>query len=156
MKKGIPKGRNKIQKAVLTGATVLFLSCCHLFISCGKKTSPKLTQYYVQGEKLYIRHCSNCHQVDGRGLGRLYPPLDTSDYMVENFNEVICLIRYGKSGEMLVNGKQFNQPMQGISVLSDLEIAEIATYIYNSWTHEHGIVEVKDASKILEGCQSSD
>jgi hypothetical protein len=57
---------------------------------------------------------------------------------------------------MMVNGKQFNQPMRGISVLSDLEVAEIATYIYNSWTHDRGIVEVKDASKILQGCQSPD
>jgi mono/diheme cytochrome c family protein len=107
----------------------------------------------VQGEKLYLKHCSNCHQKDGTGLGRLYPPLRESDYMKNNFEEVVCLIRYGISGEIIVNGEQFNQPMQGISALTDLEIAEITTYIYNSWGHEKGICEVREVSAILKACE---
>lgn len=130
---------------------VLFISCV-IVVSCGKKSSPKFRQYYVQGEKLYLKHCSNCHQADGSGLGRVYPPLDTSDYMEKNLKEVVCLIRYGKSGELIVNGEQFNQPMQGVTALSDLEIAEIATYIYNSWTHARGMLDVKEVSEILNDC----
>lgn len=94
----------------------------------------------------------NCHQSDGSGLGRVYPPLNNSDYMKNNFEDVICLIRYGKRGELIVNGVQFNQPMPAIPGLSDLEIAEITTYIYNTWEHERGIVEVKDATTILKSC----
>lgn len=125
---------------------------CLLAAGCKTKSSPKFDQYYVQGQKLYEKHCINCHQKNGSGLGRVYPPLDTSDYMEKNFDEVICLIRYGKTGELFVNGQQYNQPMQGISNLSDLEVAEIATYIYNTWTHHRGIVEVKSAAQILESC----
>lgn len=130
----------------------LVLGCSLLLAGCGKTSSPKFRQYYVQGERLYLTHCSNCHQADGSGLGRVYPPLDTSDYIDKHFTEVICLIRYGKTGELTVNGEQFNQPMQGIPALTDLEIAEIATYIYNTWTHGRGIVEVKEATKILSEC----
>ncbi len=72
--------------------------------------------------------------------------------MENNFEEVICLMRYGKSGPMFVNGLQYNQLMKGIGALSDLEIAEIATYIFNTWKHERGIVEVKDAARILQIC----
>ena len=126
--------------------------CFALIIACGKKSSPKFTQYYVQGEKLYLKHCSNCHQVEGTGLARIYPPLNTSDYMDTNFNDVICLIRHGKTGQMIVNGKEFNQPMPGVTTLSDLEVAEIATYIYNTWSHARGIVEVKQAAEILNSC----
>lgn len=125
-----------------------------LLLSCGEKSSMKFKQYHVQGEKLYLKHCSNCHQTDGSGLGRVYPPLDTSDYMENNFEDVICLIRHGKSGELIVNGQQFNQPMYGVPTLSPLEIAEIATYIYNTWSHERGIVEVTEVSKILDRCQT--
>ena len=124
-----------------------------MLVTCGKNSSPKFKQYYVQGERLYAQHCSNCHQFDGSGLGRVYPPLDTSDYMQGNFEQVICLIRYGKSGSLIVNGKEYNQPMKGISSLSDLEIAQIATYIYNTWSHETGLVEVKDVSRLLNDCQ---
>jgi cytochrome c551 len=117
-----------------------------------KEGSSKFRQYYNQGEQLYEQHCSNCHQPTGKGLGRIYPPLDSSDYMEKNFESVICLIRNGKKGELIVNGKNFNQPMPGIAVLTDLEIAEITTYIYNTWQHKRGIVEVKEVSSVLDRC----
>lgn len=106
----------------------------------------------MQGEQLYIKNCSNCHQKTGTGLGLVYPPLKNSDYMDHNFEEVICLIKNGKKGDLMVNGKNFNQNMPGIPSLTDLEVAEIATYIYNSWENERGIIEVQDVSKLLSLC----
>ena len=132
--------------------------CCMLLCTCTSKPSPdtstKFDQYFIQGEQLYLRHCSNCHQKNGKGLGLIYPPLDTSDYMENHLKEVVCLMRNGKSGELLVNGKNFNQAMPGVQTLSDLEIAEIATYIYNSWSHSKGIIDVKSVSQILSSCDS--
>ena len=122
-------------------------------VSCTPKDA-KFQQYFVQGQMLYEKNCSNCHQKNGKGLGLIYPPLDTSDYMQNHFEEVLCLMRSGKSGELIVNGKNFNQPMPGIPTLTDLEIAEIATYIYNSWSHDKGIVDVKMASQVLSACDS--
>lgn len=72
--------------------------------------------------------------------------------MRDNLEEVICLIRMGKKGSLLVNGVEYNQPMPGIPTLTDLEVAEIATYIYNTWSHERGLIEVKDVSAIMERC----
>ena len=116
--------------------------------------SAKFDQYFVQGEQLYLKNCSNCHQKNGTGLGLIYPPLKGSDYLLENMNEVICLIRNGKSGELIVNGKSFNKEMPPMPLLSDLEIAEIATYIYNSWGHDEGLIEVADVSSVLAKCDS--
>lgn len=133
--------------------TIISILAPAILSQCGKASSPKFNQYYVQGERLYLSHCSNCHQVDGTGLARVYPPLNTSDYMEKNFEEVICLIRHGKTGEISVNGVGYHQPMKGIPSLSDLEIAEIATYIYNTWNHDRGLVDVKETSAILGRCQ---
>lgn len=72
--------------------------------------------------------------------------------MQKDVKAVLCLMRYGIEGDLMVNGKKFNQPMPGIPTLTDLEIAEIATYIYNSWSHNKGIVDVKDASEMLTSC----
>ena len=113
----------------------------------------KLTQYTRQGEELYLKHCSNCHQANGKGLGLVYPPVDVSDFIDSNFQKTICLIEYGTSGEMLVNGKSYNKPMPGVPTLTDLEIAEIATYLYNSWGRSKGLVEIKTVTKILEECR---
>jgi cytochrome c551 len=148
---------NNLKISTYKPANICFLlfASCLLLSNCSrskKDFSPKFTQYYNQGETLYQKHCSNCHQKDGTGLGRLYPPLSTSDYMDRNFKDVVCLMRYGKKGEMIVNGKNFNHAMPGIASLTDLEIAEIATYIYNTWNHQRGMVEVKEVTELLKAC----
>lgn len=131
-----------------------FLIFISLLIYCTKSRSVKFEQYYVQGEQLYLKHCSNCHQTDGTGLGLLYPPIHQSDFMKKNFEQVLCLMKHGIQGEITVNGKSYVQPMPGVQSLTDLEIAEIATYIYNSWEHNRGIVEVTQASQILKDCKT--
>jgi cytochrome c551 len=136
----------------LLSAFCFLLACSGDSKSGSRSTDVKFSQYYNQGELLYQKNCSNCHQKNGSGLGRLYPPLDTSDFMTKNFEDVICLIRYGKKGTLVVNGITFNQPMPGIPTLTDLEIAEIATYIYNSWSHERGIIEVTEVSTLQKNC----
>ncbi len=139
---------------ILPVALVLVITCDRSNrILSDKKPSIKFTQYYLQGEQLYQKHCSNCHQPDGTGLGRVYPPLHQSDFMTNNFEQVICLMKKGMEGEITVNGKEYNQPMPGVSTLTDLEIAEIATYIYNTWEHQRGIIEVSEASRILRECR---
>jgi len=85
-------------------------------------------------------------------LGRLYPPVDQSDFMENNFDEVICTIKYGKQGILIVNGDDYNMEMKGNPGLTELEIAEIVTYIYNTWTHKKGLVDVTDVSRILANC----
>jgi len=140
----------KVYGFILCMAGTIWISC-----SPGQKhgESVKFQQYFVEGEQLYVTHCSNCHQKNGKGLGLLYPPLDQSDYMDNNLQEVICLMKYGKSGEIVVNGKTYNQPMPGVITLTSLEIAEIATYIYNSWSHKRGIIEVIEVTKTLDQCE---
>lgn len=132
------------------GIILLMFSC----VSKSGDNSPKFSQYYVQGEQLYIVHCSNCHQKTGKGLGRIYPPLDTSDFMNASVSRAICIIRNGLEGEIIVNGISYNQAMPGFPSLSDLEIAQISTYIYNTWSHEQGIIDVKQVTKTLTECDS--
>ena len=134
------------------GAIVVVIAIC---FSCQSKSDVQFQQYYVQGEVLYTNHCSNCHQKNGRGLGLIYPPLDESDYMENNLEEVLCLMKNGRSGELLVNGKLYNQPMPGVPTLTNLEIAEIATYIYNTWGRERGKIEFGIVTKVLEHCKPS-
>jgi cytochrome c551 len=107
----------------------------------------------VQGQVLYEKHCSNCHQKNGQGLGRLYPPLASSDFLQNNFEKSLCLMKYGMQGEIIVNGKNYNKTMPAIPSLTELEIAEIATYIGNSWGHEQGLIDVAKSSKIISTCR---
>ncbi len=134
---------------------VVCLTIVVLTIRCRSKSEVEMEQYFNQGEVLYTQHCSNCHQKNGKGLGLLYPPLDKSDFMDQNFEAVLCLMKYGKSTPTVVNGKTYVQPMKGVSELTDLEIAEIATYIYNTWEHKRGIVHVNEVRSKMPQCDSA-
>jgi mono/diheme cytochrome c family protein len=142
--------------------TLIFFALLIVGCSSGnEKTSDssedtmKKKQYLVAGETLYLQYCSNCHQQDGTGLADLYPPLLNADYMEENFEEVICIIKNGKQGEIVVNGKTYNQIMPPLNMLTDLEVAEIATYIYNNFGHERGLIGVKQVSGLLDQCEEN-
>ena len=115
---------------------------------------PKFKIYYVEGQRLYNQYCSNCHSITGNGLGQLYPPLIKSDYMAANINKVFCLMKYGISDSIKVNGVVYNRTMFGVPSLTELEIAEIATYIYNSWGNEKGYVDVSTVSKAMKDCNA--
>ncbi len=138
---------NRLTKWLLTAALPGALLC-----GCTTAQERKFKQYYLQGQLLYQKHCSNCHQPDGSGLKNLYPPLALSDFLKNNPEKTLCLMRYGLTGEVVVNNITFNQPMPGIPTLTDLEIAEIATYIYNSWGNAKGLVEVQEAERVLRSC----
>lgn len=121
-----------------------------------RREKTRYEQYLVQGKRLYIQHCQNCHQKDGGGLGTLYPPLANSDYLKKNHSDLSCVIKYGLEGEIIVNGESFNMKMEGLRNLKDLEIAEILTYVSNSWGNQHGMISVQEVQGQLKDCVSTD
>jgi len=143
--------RHKVYRLWNMDHALLFLLTTFMLCACATK-STKDQQYFAQGQVLYEKNCSNCHQKNGNGLGLLYPPLASSDYFEKNLNTSLCLMKYGKQGEIIVNGKSFNKPMPGVPSLTELEIAEIATYINNSWGWQKGIVEISQVKTALDEC----
>jgi mono/diheme cytochrome c family protein len=110
----------------------------------------KTKQYAIQGQQLYLQHCSNCHQEDGTGLTRLIPPLRKADYMLADIDRSLYIIRYGLNGSIIVNDIEYNQPMPGNSNLTPLEIAQIGTYIYNVWGNREGLITIEKVKEALE------
>lgn len=144
------------------GRVFLLLSGC-LFLACtaddkqdnsmDRDTVLKFEQYQVQGRKLYLQHCAQCHQPDGTGLADLIPPLAGVDFL-QDTSQTVCIIRYGAKGPLVVNGKVYNQVMPANPQLTALEVAELATYISNAWGNEGGYFITAEAAKaVLEGCQ---
>lgn len=129
-----------------------FLSIVAITLSCQSDEEIKRQRYITEGILIYKTNCANCHQTNGQGLAALYPPLAGSDYLA-NKNSVICLIRYGQQGPIQVNGKRYNRPMPAQPQLSDLEIAELTTYIYNEWEKETTVTDVKTVTPILNQCR---
>lgn len=91
------------------------------------------------GRELYGRTCFACHQSEGQGVPNAFPPLAKSDFLNANPNRAISAVLHGLSGEITVNGKKFNNVMTSQN-LTDEEVADVLTYVYNSWGNNKTVV----------------
>jgi len=105
----------------------------------GGKKAPKeemkalsLEERMTFGKDQYMATCAACHQADGKGIEGAFPPLAKSDYLNADVDRAIDIVLHGKSGEITVNGKKYNSVMTA-QALSDEEVANVLTYVYNSW-----------------------
>lgn len=132
-----------------------------LAFSCAPKSSneentlanisdPEVMQYAIPGKKLYESYCANCHQSDGKGLGKLIPPLRDADYFKASIHRTVWIIRHGQSGEITVNGQKYNQAMPGNPTLKPLDIAQITTYLYNIWEMKEGVITANEIADYLQ------
>jgi len=110
---------------------------------------------YKQGEIMYENFCSSCHGMEGEGLRGLVPPLAGADFLKNNPSQIACIIRHGVEGEMLVNGKVFDQPMAAIPQLSYFEITNVINYINQAWGNDLGYYKVGEVQKDLENCEKA-
>lgn len=98
-----------------------------------KSTAVKTVAEQVKaGKELYGRTCFACHQSEGQGVPNAFPPLAKSDFLNANPDRAINAVLHGLSGEITVNGKKFNNVMTSQN-LTDDEVADVLTYVYNSW-----------------------
>ena len=113
-------------------------------------SDPEVMKYAVTGKGLYENYCGNCHQADGKGLGKLIPPLRDSDYFQASVHRTVWIMRHGQKGEIVVNGENYNQAMPANPQLKPLEIAQIATYLYNIWGMHEGVISSPEVEDLLK------
>jgi mono/diheme cytochrome c family protein len=100
-----------------------------VYSSCIDNKFNNATVNLASGYQLYEKNCSNCHQTDGSGLAKLYPPLLNSDFIKNNPTAIDSIIKYGQKGPIMVNGVSYNMAMPSSKKLSDFEIKQIASYV---------------------------
>mgnify|MGYP001228851891 CR=1 FL=1 len=110
----------------------------------------KYKQYIIQGKILYSSRCSHCHQHSGEGFRKLYPALIKSTTLMNNIGSTACLIKHGTTRNDKTSNLNILMPAQ--TELSNLEIAEILTYIGNSWGNQIGFISVNNVAKYLVDC----
>ncbi|MNK34708.1 Cytochrome c-552 precursor [compost metagenome] len=123
-----------------------------VLISCQNEIDIKTAQYAVNGQKVYITHCQNCHGEKGEGLGNLYPPLTDTIFLQTNRHELACIIKHGTSGELEVAGKKFNNTMPA-SNLSAIDIAYVLTYINTKINKGKNLYPLEEIENSLKNCK---
>jgi nitrite reductase (NO-forming) len=91
------------------------------------------------GKVLYAQNCQACHQAEGQGIAQAFPPLAKSDYLNADVDRAISVVLHGLEGPIKVNGSTFNSTMPAMK-LSDEHVANLMTFVYNSWGNKGGEV----------------
>lgn len=105
-----------------------------------------------QGKVLYDRECQSCHMENGQGLGSLMPPLANADFVMENQEQLACIIRNGMEGNVVVNGINYSGNMPANKQLTDVEIANLVHYIIEVLNEQPDNFTIQDVRSQLESC----
>ncbi len=100
-----------------------------------------------KGKRVYLQTCFACHQAEGQGLAGVFPPLAKSDFLMADKHRAIRGVVRGQSGEMVVNGQKYNGVMPPV-MLNDEQIAQVLTYVMNSWGNSGDVVTVEEVQKV--------
>ena len=99
------------------------------------------------GKRIYGQTCIACHQAEGQGIANAFPPLAKSDYLNADVNRAIDIVLHGKTGEITVNGVKYNSVMTK-QMISQEEVANVLTYVYNSWGNNKTVVTPEMVKKV--------
>jgi len=100
------------------------------------------------GQALFSGTCSVCHQATGQGLPGVFPPLAQSDYLKGDIQRTIGVLLHGLNGKVTVNGKDYDSVMPPMNQLNDDEVANILSYVLNSFGNAGGRVLTEDVKKV--------
>jgi nitrite reductase (NO-forming) len=106
-----------------------------------------LSQRIEYGKQIYSQTCYACHQPSGEGIANAFPPLAKSDYLNADVDRAISSVLHGITGEITVNGKTYNSIMPAQN-LSDEQVANVLTYVYNSWGNSKLEVKPEQVQKV--------
>ncbi|MEO1451652.1 MAG: cytochrome c, partial [Bacteroidota bacterium] len=110
----------------------------------------------LAGKKLYNRHCSGCHQQDGRGRIPVAPPLRQSEWVLGHPERLTMIALLGLQGPITVNGQRYEPPhiaphMPGLKDnqnFSSADIAAILSYVRNAWGHQASEIEPEMVARV--------
>ena len=117
-----------------------------------------LQQQMEAGKEVYMKAatgggmCFTCHQPNGEGLAGQFPPLAGSDWVLGDKERLIKISMYGLMGEIDVNGVKYNNVMAPPGIppgsLSDVQIANVLTYIRNDWGNSASAVSAEEVATV--------
>jgi mono/diheme cytochrome c family protein len=111
---------------IATGVVMMIISMSFTF------TQPDKT-VMQRGKKVYDTYCLACHQIDGKGVPRMNPPLIKTPYVLGDKKRLINVILKGLNEEVEINGEVYDNPMPPQPQLNDQQIADVLTYVRNSF-----------------------
>ncbi len=130
----------------------VFMAILIIAASCQNDGQIEFNRFYSNGSVVYQAHCQNCHGAKGEGLQGLIPSLADSIYLKNNKSALACQLNNGLKGKITILNKEFEGEMPA-SKLSPLEIAQVLTYVANSFGNKLGTINTDHVNADLAKCK---
>jgi len=128
---------------------ISFLSVVCILISGFSNNTTFIQQTdQSEGSLLYSKYCLACHQANGKGIRNMFPPLTGNEKITGPPADLIKIVLFGLEGPIIVNGREYNQPMPPQAYLTDKQISVILSYIRSSWGNNASPITSANVAKI--------
>ncbi len=117
------------------------------FFSDPVPQQPSPAASIARGKKVYETYCLACHQADGSGVQRLNPPLIKTSFVLGDKKTLIGIVLNGLDQEIEIDGEVYNNVMASHDFLKDQEIADVLTYVRNSFGNKASAVLPEEVTK---------
>ena len=99
------------------------------------------------GKIVYSRECISCHQADGMGELNRIPSLN-GKFVSGDKNQLIQILIYEHASSSEVKGNEPSYVIPQNPVMSDSEIANVLTYIRNSFGNKSNAVKISEVKTL--------
>lgn len=102
----------------------------------------------TRGQTVYAKYCLTCHQVDGSGVPNMNPPLIKTKWTLGSKTVLIQQVLKGSSGKVEIDGDTFSNTMPPLKTLTDQQIADVLTYVRNSFGNKASAVNITEVKAV--------
>jgi mono/diheme cytochrome c family protein len=113
-----------------------------------KPVQPNSTEASMQrGKLVYNKVCLSCHQADGGGVPKLNPPLTVAEY-INDKKKLIQIVLKGMTDRIPIDDEYYSNNMAPHTDLTNQQIADVLTYVRNSFGNKASAVTVADVQAV--------
>lgn len=109
---------------------------------------PALKASLTRGAAVYKNVCLTCHQADGYGVPNLNPPLIKTTYVLGDKAKLAHIVLAGLQEPVEINGDEYRQHMPAQAYLTDQQVADVLTYVRNSFGNKASAVQVAEVKAV--------
>jgi mono/diheme cytochrome c family protein len=108
-----------------------------------------------RGKKIYTTYCLSCHQADGSGVPKMNPPLIKTSWVLGDKKRLINVMLNGMNEKIVIDDEEYENVMASHSFLKDQEIADVLTYIRNSFGNKASAVTAAEVKALRPKAKKS-
>lgn len=105
----------------------------------------------TRGKQVYLQVCLACHMATAIGVEGMNPPLIKTKFVLGDKSTLVKIVLNGMTGDLDIDGDTYHGVMAPHSELTDQQIADVLTYVRNSFGNKASVVTPAQVKTIRAG-----